>query len=34
MCSYKSMSQFDYFISKDYNPFVEKNFFIEKNFRK
>jgi hypothetical protein len=27
------MSQIDYFISKYYNPFAEKNFFIERNLK-
>jgi hypothetical protein len=31
-CNHKSMSQFVYFVSKDYSRFAKKNFFIEKNF--
>jgi hypothetical protein len=31
-CNHKSMSQFVYFVSKDYNRFAQKKNFIESNF--
>jgi hypothetical protein len=31
-CNHKSMSQFVYFVSKDYIFFAQKNFFIVSNF--
>jgi hypothetical protein len=33
-CNQKSMSQFVYFISKDYSRFAKKINFIERNFKK
>jgi GT2 family glycosyltransferase len=32
-CNHESMSQFVYFVSKDYNPFAKKNFFRERIFQ-
>jgi len=32
-CNHESMSQFVYFVSKDYIPFVKKHYFKERIFQ-